>query len=182
MREVAHDMEVPDGWRVEIIEGVMIVSPMPSSKHGTAIRRVEQQLAQQLPDGCDYRQNLGVEKEPGSDDYAIPDLFVAPEAVFDADVTMVSPEELLLAVEVVSPSSMAVDRTMKVAQYAKSRIPLYLIVDPFRQELVLHSDPVDGAYQGRHRFEWGAKVVLPDPLPAVIDSSVFPEPWGDGRA
>lgn len=174
LREVAHELPVPEGYRVEIIGGVIVVSPAPAGKHGRVLWRLVETLLSHLPEGYGMESNLGVEKRVGGDDYAIPDLFVAPEEVLDTTQSAVLPEEVIFVAEVVSKSSQMIDRQGKRRQYAESGIPVYLLVDPFAGELLLLSDPHRGEYRAQHTVSWGEKLQLPEPLVAVIDSSRFP--------
>lgn len=70
-------------------------------------------------------------------------------------------DEVLAVVEVVSHSTVRVDRTEKVTEYATAGIGTYLLVDvrdPENPGLTLFTDPADNAY--RHQ-EQGHHVVLP---------------------
>ncbi|MDT0377936.1 Uma2 family endonuclease [Streptomyces sp. DSM 42041] len=179
LREVAHGLPVPEGYRVEIIGGVIVVTPAPAGKHGRIVRQLGRALERDLPEGYDFEVNLGVDKAPGSDDYAIPDLFVAPVATLDTWASTVPSLEVVFTAEVVSKSSQTIDRVAKRKQYAVAGIPLYLLVDPFAEEITLFSDPSHGEYRARHTVPWGDKLQLPEPLPALLDSSLFPSL--DGR-
>ncbi|OEV05403.1 Uma2 family endonuclease, partial [Streptomyces oceani] len=86
----------------------------------------------------------------------------------------VPPTEVLLVAEVVSRSSLTMDRTAKRAQYAESGIPVYLVIDPFAAELAAFSDPSEGTYRAQHAVGWSEKLQLPEPLPALVDGSQFP--------
>lgn len=174
LREVAHELPVPEGYRVEIIGGVIVVSPAPAGKHGRVLWRLVETLLSHLPEGYGMESNLGVDKHPGGDDYAIPDLFIAPEKILDTTSSSVLPDEVIFVAEVVSQSSQLIDRHGKRRQYAESGIPVYLIVDPFAGELLLLSDPHKGAYRAQHTVSWGEELALPEPTAAVIDSSRFP--------
>lgn len=179
LREVAHGLPVPEGYRVEIIGGVIVVTPAPAGKHGRIIRELGKALEPDLPEGYDFEVHLGVDKAPGSDDYSIPDLFVAPVETLDTWESNVPPVEVIFVSEVVSRSSQTIDRVAKRKQYAEAGIPLYLLIDPFAEELTLFSDPSMGMYRARHSVPWGDKLQLPEPLPTLLDSSLFPSL--DGR-
>jgi Uma2 family endonuclease len=104
---------------------------------------------------------------------------VAPVEVLDTWASNVPPVEVLLVSEIVFKSSQTIDRVAKRRQYAEAGIPLYLLIDPFAEEITLLSDPSRDAYRARHTVPWGEKLQLPDPLPATLDSSLFPSL--DGR-
>ncbi|GAA3375028.1 Uma2 family endonuclease [Streptomyces sannanensis] len=180
LREVAHELPVPEGFRVEIIGGVIIVSPSPTGKHGRVVWRLVDMLLPKLPEGYGIETNLGVDKRAGADDYAIPDLFVAPEEVLDTASTEILPEAVILVAEVVSQSSQTTDRVAKLKQYAESGIPVYLLVDPHAGEITVFSDPAmaTGEYRARHTVPWGDILALPGPLGAEIDSACFPSLQG----
>lgn len=74
-----------------------------------------------LPEGYDYEVQLGVLRAPDSDDYSIPDLFVAPQETLDTWDSEISPVDVLFVAEVVSPSSQTLDRVAKRDQYARPR-------------------------------------------------------------
>jgi len=179
LRTIAEELPVPEGFRVEIIGGTIVMSPTPAGKHGRMVRLLDKMITPYLPDGYDVEVNLGVEKAPGEDDYTIPDLFVAPEDVLDTWDSEVPADEVIMVAEVVSTSNPANDRVAKVEHYAVARIPLYLLVDPGLKQLTVYSDPAEGHYRAVHSVPWGEKLTLPEPLPVVVDSSRFPSI--DGR-
>lgn len=179
LREVAHGLPVPEGYRVEIIGGVIVVTPAPAGKHGRIIRQLGRSLEPYLPDGYDFEVHLGVDKASGSDDYSIPDMFVAPVETLDTWESNVPPMDVIFVSEVVSQSSQTIDRVGKRKQYAEAGIPLYLLIDPFAEEITLYSDPSHSGYRAQHTVPWGDKLQLPEPLPAPLDSSLFPSL--DGR-
>ncbi|MCT2591962.1 Uma2 family endonuclease [Streptomyces sp. N2-109] len=150
-------------------------------KHGRIIREVGKALKPFLPEGYDLEGNLGVDRAPGSDDFSVPDLFVAPHHVLDTWETEIPPIEVIFTAEVVSRSSQNTDWTSKRKQYAQSGTPLYLLVGPLAEEIVLFSDPVGGVYRAQHTVPWGDKLQLPEPLPALVDSSRFPSLEGRPR-
>ncbi|MBW1602831.1 Uma2 family endonuclease [Streptomyces sp. JJ66] len=181
LREVAHELPVPDQYRVEIIEGAIVMSPTPSGMHGRMLWRLAEMLLEKLPEGYEIENNLGVDKAPDSDDYCVPDLFVAPRHVLETWETEVPPMEVIFVAEVVSRSSQAHDRVSKRKVYAEAGIPLYLLIDPLEARLALFYQPVRGAYRGEHTVPWGDKIQLPEPLPALVDSSRFPSLEGRPR-
>lgn len=179
VREVASALTPPPGHRVEVIGGLITVQPLATGKHGRAVRCLTQMLMPYLPCGYGVENHLGVETGHGSDDFALPDLFVAPETTLDTLRSEVPAADVILVSEVVSNSSQTIDRVAKRKQYAEAGIPLYLLIDPFTEELSLFSDPSRAGYRAQHTVPWGDKLQLPEPLPALLDSSLFPSL--DGR-
>jgi Uma2 family endonuclease len=59
----------------------------------------------------------------------VPDLVVMDAEVARSDVALAQPSDLRLAVEIVSPSSVSMDRILKPARYAEAGIPSYWRVE-----------------------------------------------------
>jgi Uma2 family endonuclease len=124
----------PTAWpRYELIGGELIVTPAPGGLHQFAISEIQVLLFMYLRDepvGAVLMSPADLELEPGT--IAQPDVFVIPaggapsddEAFHWSDVN-----SLLLAVEVISPSSIRTDRITKREYYMNAGVPDYLIVD-----------------------------------------------------
>jgi len=109
--------------------GSLIVSPA-TDEHESAVAVLHEQAVRQLtlPAGC-VRSNGLAWKTPGGSGYVnVADLaVVAPGWKRTADLHLDPPP--LLVVEVGSPSTRAVDRTRKMADYRLGGAGLYLLVD-----------------------------------------------------
>jgi Uma2 family endonuclease len=117
-----------DGRRYELIDGAIVVSPAPSARHqDVVISLVVLLLAARTPD---VKVMVAPFDVALADDTVIqPDVVVARRG----DVTEKElPAAPLLAVEVLSPSTRRVDRTLKKEILAESGCPSYWIVDPGR--------------------------------------------------
>ncbi len=119
-----------DGRRYEVIDGVLFVTPAPARTH----QRAQMQLAMRL---FAYAESLGLE------------VLAAPTAVRASELTEVQPDlivlprqaigrddtpyerlsQLVLAIEILSPSSVRTDRGVKRQLYVDSGVPEYWIVD-----------------------------------------------------
>ncbi len=118
--------EAPE-QRVELQEGLAIVSPRPTPAHSRAASRLWQQLAAQLPDGFEALQEVEVVIDAATPaTVRIPDVIVRRT---DADDSMITADQVVLAVEVVSPGSRRTDHVMKRSEYADAGIAHYWIVD-----------------------------------------------------
>lgn len=116
-----------ENWRrYEIVDGALVVSPYASPRHEFVGARLRRELDPYIPAGFELLGPLTVDLRPS---YRIPDLLVlSKEAVLRND-PLIPPADLLLAVEVVSPSSVSTDRLVKPAQYAAAGIPAYWRVE-----------------------------------------------------
>ena len=120
-----------DGNRYECVDGVLLVTPSPRARHQRAV-----QLLGELLSGFARAQGVGellpspADIELERDHLVQPDLFVCPlgaggRVIMDwAEV-----RRLLLAVEVLSPSSARFDRGLKREFYLRAPVDEYWIVD-----------------------------------------------------
>lgn len=127
--------EIEHGYS-ELVEGRLLMSPSPAYRHNRAMGRLYLQLTQQAPADLEMVQELDVDlelapaDEPGSS--RRPDLMVVRLEVGDQLTTeggIVPASEVLLVVEIVSPSSKRIDHAHKRADYADAGIPNYWIID-----------------------------------------------------
>ncbi len=114
-----------DGHRYELLDGVLVVSPAPTTPHQRALARLMFVLMQACP------RDLEVLPGPGlmvtSDTELIPDIAVVyQEHVGGAKLT----EPALLAVEVQSPSTMLFDLNQKKRIYERFGVQSYWVVVP----------------------------------------------------
>ncbi|WP_433601534.1 Uma2 family endonuclease [Nocardia sp. CA-135953] len=114
----------------ELVEGVLVVSPRPMSKHQRAIWRLAAQLEPQLPIGYGVLTEAEVVIESGPPSTVrVPDVIAVSAAGIDENLPRWNPEDVLLAVEVVSVGSKRTDRVTKLFEYAEVGIEHYWLVD-----------------------------------------------------
>ncbi|MGP4016393.1 Uma2 family endonuclease [Saccharopolyspora sp. 5N708] len=123
-----------DGRRYELVDGRLDVSPSPASIHSLAESRLHIQLGVAAPDECMVLQGAGINFNTARTHHRIPDLLVIKADDFDAPYLVKPP---LLAVEVVSPSSVFRDYHTKTHEYAKFGIQAYWIINPTMDEVAL---------------------------------------------
>lgn len=119
-----------DGRRYEVVSGELLVTPAPSFQHQDAVFRLTRLLS-------DYTERTGVgyallspaDIEPEDGALVQPDVFVGPLAAGRRPRSWADFSRLLLAVEVVSPSSARADRTVKRLLFQRAGVPEYWIVD-----------------------------------------------------
>ncbi len=170
------EMEWPEGSKVEIIEGVITVSPSPANHHNLIAEKVHRLLYSVLPDDWGVFQTLSL-AVPSKGGMFIPDLVVVPLADIDVPEAYVPAGVAELVVEVTSPSNARHDRISKAAAYAAAGIPLYLLADrwaPGGPTVTLYGEPRGGVYRVLSACKFGETVNLPAPFDLPIDTSAFP--------
>jgi len=122
-----------DGNRYEVVYGELLVTPAPRWDHQELVARlflVLHHYLERFPFGHPVMSPADVRW--GRDTGMQPDLFVVPKTVARTmDWRQI--RELLLVIEVVSPSSARADRFTKRRRYQEAGVPLYWVVDPEAQ-------------------------------------------------
>lgn len=123
--------ELPaDGNRYELVDGQLLVTPSPALPHQLAVFELARLIADYVER---FRIGLTViaPADVQYDDRTVvePDIFVAPVLEGRRARSYADLGGLLLAVEVISPSSARADRITKRRLYQRERVPEYWIVD-----------------------------------------------------
>lgn len=144
-----------DGKQYETVYGELLVSPAPRPWHEVIVVRL-------LTGLMDYVRRQGLDLEvfasrsdiSWSDDTLVqPDVFVLPLAEART-LEWSAMKTLLLAVEVLSPSSTRADRFTKRRLYQEVGIPLYWIVDAEGHEVEIWTPEVRFPAVTRDRMVW----------------------------
>lgn len=125
----------PDGNRYETVHGELLVTPAPRGWHQVIIGKLYRRLSDYL-DRCPVGYPLfsPADISWGSDSLVQPDLFVViPEQARTMDWSAMT--DLLLVVEVLSPSSVRADRFTKRRLYQEAGVGMYWVVDPDAHEV-----------------------------------------------
>lgn len=148
---------------IEIVDGMVVVSPSASKRHN----RLARILANALDDAASPDWNADTDFDVRLQDVPLtnrrPDVIVYRSETID--LTPTRPEHVLLVVEVVSPGSETTDRIVKVDQYAKAGIPFYWRIEqaatgvPIVYTHVL--DPATKTYRDGEMFTGSVKATAP---------------------
>ncbi|MGC5568459.1 Uma2 family endonuclease [Streptomyces sp. FR-108] len=170
------EMEWPEGSKVEIIEGIVTVSPTPANQHNLIADHVQRRLYAAIPDDWGIFQTLSV-AVPSRLGMFIPDLVVVPTAEVDGPGNYIPAAAAELVVEVTSQSNAQHDRISKPAAYAAAGIPLYLLIDrwaPGGPTVTLYGEPQGDVYRVLYAGKFGEQIALPEPFDLKLDTSAFP--------
>jgi len=152
-----------DGLQYELLDGILLVSPAPILRH----QLVSANLYLLLHHGCpadlvvlyapvDWRPDLRTSLQP--------DLLVARRS--DLEVRNLT-RPLVLAVEILSPSSVRKDAVLKRSKYQDSGVAHYWIVDP-GEPSILALELAGGAYRTVGEASGGQTITLHQPFPVSI--------------
>ncbi|MFJ7156632.1 Uma2 family endonuclease [Streptomyces sp. NPDC101118] len=139
-------------WKVQTSDGrILVAIRTPTAPHGLNVVRLRRQIEAQSPDVIALNDtNM---HDPATGLTKIPDLIVIAEEDVDGTAKGVDPRDVLMTMEVVSPSNSLDDIREKLADYPRMGIPLYVVVDPRhdKQTVTVHSDPSPGPDGLRYR-------------------------------
>jgi Uma2 family endonuclease len=177
------NLDTPPGYRAELIEGVITVTPPPDGDHEDIIGLIVSQVSTHSKVAMLHSGNKGLElpqSGPVPRNHFIPDATFAPRdlRLFRGAPPWMDPEGVAMVVEVTS-SDAKYDRGEKRLCYAQSDIPLYLLIDRDRGSVVLFSDPtmddeIGDDYRSSISVPFGKPLPLPDPFGFELDTSDFP--------
>ncbi|WP_055586207.1 Uma2 family endonuclease [Streptacidiphilus griseoplanus] len=165
-------LEVPAGFRAEVIDGGISVSPGPSGRHQYICTRLRDLLRPAASTGLVVTDGLTVEL-PATGERYIPDLLALPEKALLTEGWIFPPDGVELVCEVTSPSNAATDRVKKLRGYAASGIPLYLLVDRQDGTASLFAQPSGDHYVSRVQVTFGGVVHLPAPLGLRLETAAL---------
>lgn len=155
-----------DGLRYELVDGVLLVSSAPSNQHQIVVGELHVLLRAACP--AEARVMLApTDYQPTRRRSLQPDLLVARRA--DVGTEPIS-APLLLAVEVLSPSTRSVDLLLKRGVYAESGVAAYWVVDPLEPSIQAWT-LVDGEYVDAGRAVDDEALQLDQPFPILLRPS-----------
>jgi Uma2 family endonuclease len=165
-------LELPDdGNRYELFNGSLLVSPAPTPVHQSIITAVLAVLLQARPPELVPLTTVNVRAT--DKDFFIPDVVVVRKEVVKTVGLMFSPSDILLAVEVVSPSTKMRDRMFKAEAYAKAGIPNYWRIEPDEGPTLYVHELKGELYEPPAVFKAGTVADLTKPFPISFDSAVL---------
>lgn len=168
-------LNLPDGWKAEITEGGLAVTPPPGDEHNDIASVVHRTLARELPDDIGVYQTLGMEIA-GRHRLYVPDLVVVPLDAPREYADRALSTHALLAAEITSRSNPVPDRTIKKQNYALGGVDVYVLIDRFEEpwpRVTVFSEPENGEYQRSITRPFGKPVWLPEPVAVELDTTRF---------
>ncbi len=144
-----------DGKRRELVDGVLLVSPSPTNAHQLIAALLTSVLHESRP--AELVATQGVDIRMGKRRSFIPDVLVITADAAQHRRRMYEPHEVMLAVEIVSEGSQAIDRVLKPNLYAEVGIPYYWRIEiEHEKKIIVHTyrlAPGGEAYRESGTFE-----------------------------
>ncbi|MEV0281646.1 Uma2 family endonuclease [Streptomyces sp. NPDC050610] len=170
------ETDAPEGCTVEIIEGIVTVSPPPNNRHNFIAHRVHRRLLAALPEDWGVYQTLGA-AVPSRNSLYIPDLAVVADSVVCGEESNFIPAAAAeLVVEITSKSTASYDRIKKAEGYAQAGVPFYLLIDcwaPGGPTVTLYGEPKDAVYRTLSAVKLGEPIHLPEPFGLELGTEAF---------
>ena len=145
--------------RYELIDGELLVTPAPGVIHQVAVSELLRLIAEYVEGehlGITLTSPADVELRPGT--ITQPDVFVVPTRATPSPPDVIprwtDVTALLLAVEVISPSSVQTDRVTKRDYYLDAGVPEYWIVDLDARIIERWTPDRETPRVESGRFEW----------------------------
>lgn len=156
--------------RIELVGGALIVSPSPSWLHQFASAELMVQIRSAIHAAKAPFRVAEVTNVRTGNQLFIPDIVVADREAVRGGPVAVSMEDVLLVVEIVSPSNARVDRHLKQESYAELGLEHYWRLEPAAAtpELIVQR-LAGGAYKETVRVTGTAKVPVGDHFTVEVD-------------
>ncbi|MFE1460369.1 Uma2 family endonuclease [Streptomyces nigra] len=172
MTKYFEELEPPEGVRVELLRGEIVMMASPDLVHNMIVEDVLDQIPRKRWSRL-QTQDIDIPDEASE---PVPDLVVLERAARPASGSLLPSSLVTMVVEVVSRTSIQRDYEVKRSIYAAGKVPVYLIVDPIMAQCVLLTRPVgrrdDADYQRQQVTKFGAPLPLEE-LGLELDTTEF---------
>ncbi|WP_030436095.1 Uma2 family endonuclease [Actinoplanes subtropicus] len=156
---------LPEDLRFELLDGRLVLTPRALPIHQFISVRANNAIEEHCPDGI--MVNVGQAVRLDRFNELCPDVMVFREE--GADRSPIMSADVLLVIEVISPSSQSVDLGKKFERYRELGIPAYWIIDPLAERVTLTQFLLgpDGSY--RQHLKTDELVTVEEPWKITLD-------------
>ena len=151
-----------DGLQYELLDGMLLVSPAPSKNHQRAVGRMFILLTTACPPGLEALV-APLDWRPDQLTSLQPDVLVLNTTELDVPVS----ESMILAVEVLSPSTRRKDLFLKRSKYQDAGVVSYWLVDP-EAPSVTALELINGHYVVVGEASGDEVLTLERPFPVLV--------------
>lgn len=155
--ELFDQMTVPEGYKAEVVEGAIYMSPQRDAHWETIrwiVRALEDRFGMHVKVFSDVRIDF-----PGRLNGYAPDVAKLRDNSKKADGRW-HHQDVEFVAEVISKDTAKNDYGPKKTAYALAEVPVYLIADPYVGKVRLFTQPKDGDYVSDLSITYGADVDL----------------------
>ncbi|RSS50958.1 Uma2 family endonuclease [Streptomyces sp. WAC01280] len=172
--EALEGVNLPGGYRVEITDGKIILTPRNEEQSDVVIDAAPQ-IDQQLADRGKILSQVAIDFPSHLYGYA-PDLAIVAPGSERNSRGCFEWHSLEAILEIVSLSTRDNDFDKKFRIYAECAIPLYVIIDPSDNTCTVHSRPTRrGTYDEQEQIAFGEDLILPlEGREIVVKTDGFP--------
>jgi Uma2 family endonuclease len=147
----------PEGYKVEIVEGVVFMTPQRDT-HWEIIADIYEQLRTKYPRRR-VKSDVRIDYPGHLNGFATDVTLVSQDAEKD-EKGLWSYQDVEFVAEVISKGTAHNDYGSKKAAYAVAEVPVYLIADPYQGKCHLFTQPKDGDYMTETTVSFGGDVDL----------------------
>ncbi|MEV0707415.1 Uma2 family endonuclease [Nocardia aurea] len=174
-----HSLETPEGFRAELIEGEILVTPPPTGNHENNVSSVIRQVLRRSSTTVSFSGNKGLVLRRGGacpENHLIPDGVFVPQGAFRDEPPWMPVDPVVMVLEVTG-SHPDRDRELKRRCYARGAVPLYLLLDRETRTTTLFGAPgprTDSTdYTREVRVPFGTPLDLPEPFGLTLETAEF---------
>jgi len=161
-----YDSLPEDNVRRELVDGVLVVSPYPNNDHQTLAAELTVALRRQAPRHL-YRVTQNVEVKLNDKVRFVPDVVVMHAEAYTRRRSRFDVHDVMIAVEIESPSSRSFDRVLKPSHFGAAGVPYYWRIEMDDEPTLFVYENTGNAYRVMGTFT--DKVELEAPFPVAFD-------------
>ncbi|MCH5675877.1 Uma2 family endonuclease [Streptomyces gilvus] len=147
----------PEGYKVEIVEGAIFMTPQRDT-HWEIILDIVEQLRTKYPRRR-VKSDVRIDY-PGHLNGFATDVTLVAEGAEKNEKGLWLRQDVEFVAEVISKGTAQNDYGPKKAAYARAEVPVYLIADPYQGKCHLFTQPKDGDYMTETTVGFGGDVDL----------------------
>ncbi|MFD8639569.1 Uma2 family endonuclease [Streptomyces zaomyceticus] len=172
------DANLPGGYRVEITDGKIIMTPQGESRSDILVESAPQ-IKKQLAGHGKLLMDVMIDFPSSLYGYA-PDLAIIAPGSERNGRGRFEWHTLEAAIEVISKSTRDNDFAKKFRMHAECAIPVYVIIDPSDDTCTIHSRPTRrGTYDEQEQIAFGEDLILAlEGREIVVKTDGFPRSEG----
>ncbi|MFD8818241.1 Uma2 family endonuclease [Streptomyces sp. NPDC059627] len=157
MFERIEKMPAPEGYKVEIVEGTVFMSPQRDT-HWEIILDIVEQLRTKYPRKR-VKSDVRIDY-PGHLNGFATDVTVMAEDAVKTEKGLWRHQDVEFVAEVISKSTASNDYGPKKTAYAVAEVPVYLIADPYQRRVHVYTNPKGDDYATETKVGFGDEVDL----------------------